>query len=106
MRSGLTKVGKSANLKSRLRGLQIQNADELIVEHIIFCHPDQLTKTEKYFHEWLKPGCKHGEWFAIPEGIMCVLHQMKTHLSIPEIMEQRWLSTPIKNRREEPAITL
>ena len=71
----LIKIGRTKNLKRRLRILELENATKVKVE-LSFNHQPEL---EQMLHEYFAQDRQHGEWFKYSESIKFFIKTFKEY---------------------------
>jgi predicted GIY-YIG superfamily endonuclease len=71
IRSGQTnlyKIGRTTDIKRRLKQLQTMNSNNLSIWKLIYCHDAIAMETS--LHQKFKPFRKQGEWFSLNENCL------------------------------------
>lgn len=68
--NGPLKIGISANVEKRLRGLQSANPYPLRLVHSVRVGVERAALLEQEFHRWFAPYRLTGEWFLPSEPVL------------------------------------
>jgi len=75
--NGVTKVGRSSNLKGRLGALRTSSPLPLTLLHVVECKSYDASIVEKAMHVLLSPFWLYGEWFMIPKDMLSRLCKLR-----------------------------